>query len=93
VVFTGVSDGTPSMYTLTSGNAPIRGGTWTLEARKAGGSWVTLDQRSGETFEWQQQTRPFRIAKPGRYAEYRLRIEGPGRMQLAEVELLAPAAP
>ncbi|WP_217538614.1 GH92 family glycosyl hydrolase [Stenotrophomonas sp. GbtcB23] len=93
VVFTGVSDGTPSMYTLTSGNAPIRGGKWTLEARKAGGSWVTLDQRSGETFEWQQQTRPFRIAKPGRYTEYRLRIEGPGRMQLAEVELLAPAAP
>ena len=37
------------------------------------------------------QTRPFRIAQPGRYAEYRLRIAAPGRLQLAEVELLAPA--
>ena len=27
VVFSGVSDGTPSMYTLTSGNGAIRGGT------------------------------------------------------------------
>lgn len=90
VVFTGVSDGTPSMYTLTSGNGAIRGGAWTLEARRAGGRWVTLDERRGEDFAWALQTRPFAIGKPGRYAEYRLRIAGPGRMQLAEVELLAP---
>ncbi len=92
VSFTGVSDGVPSMYTLTSGNAPIRGGEWTLEARRSGGRWITLDQRRGEDFAWAQQTRPFGITTPGRYAEYRLRIAGPGRMQLAEVELLAPAA-
>jgi hypothetical protein len=90
VSFTGVSEGVPSMYTLTSGNAPIRGGEWTLEARRSGGRWITLDQRRGEDFAWAQQTRPFSIATPGRYAEYRLRIAGPGRMQLAEVELLAP---
>ena len=90
VVFSGVSDGTPSMYTLTSGNGAIRGGAWTLEARRAGGRWVTLDERRGEDFAWALQTRPFAIGKPGRYAEYRLRIAGPGRMQLAEVELLAP---
>jgi len=90
VSFTGVSEGVPSMYTLTSGNAPIRGGEWTLEARRSGGRWITLDQRRGEDFAWAQQTRPFGIATPGRYAEYRLRIAGPGRMQLAEVELLAP---
>lgn len=88
--FTGVSEGVPSMYTLTSGNAPIRGGEWTLEARRSGGRWITLDHRRGEDFAWAQQTRPFGIATPGRYAEYRLRIAGPGRMQLAEVELLAP---
>lgn len=90
VSFTGVSEGVPSMYTLTSGNAPIRGGEWTLEARRSGGRWITLDQRRGEDFAWAQQTRPFGIATPGRYAEYRLRIAGPGRLQLAEVELLAP---
>jgi hypothetical protein len=90
VSFTGVSEGVPSMYTLTSGNAPIRGGEWTLEARRSGGPWITLDQRRGEDFAWAQQTRPFGITAPGRYAEYRLRIAGPGRMQLAEVELLAP---
>ena len=90
VVFSGVSDGTPSMYTLTSGNAAIRGGAWTLEARRTGGRWVTLDERRGEDFAWALQTRPFAIGKPGRYAEYRLRIAAPGRMQLAEVELLAP---
>ncbi|WP_313426348.1 GH92 family glycosyl hydrolase [Stenotrophomonas rhizophila] len=90
LVFSGVSDGTPSMYTLTSGNGAIRGGAWTLEARRAGGRWVTLDERRGEDFAWALQTRPFAIGKPGRYAEYRLRIAGPGRMQLAEVELLAP---
>lgn len=90
VSFTGVSEGVPSMYTLTSGNAPIRGGEWTLEARRSGGRWITLDHRHGEDFAWAQQTRPFGITAPGRYAEYRLRIAGPGRMQLAEVELLAP---
>lgn len=90
VVFSGVSDGTPSMYTLTSGNGAIGGGAWTLEARRAGGRWVTLDERRGEDFAWALQTRPFAISKPARYAEYRLRIAAPGRMQLAEVELLAP---
>ncbi|MCF7750333.1 GH92 family glycosyl hydrolase [Bacillus subtilis subsp. subtilis] len=91
VTFTGVGNGVPAMYTLTSGNGPIRDGQWTLEARSTGGRWTPLDQRRNEDFAWAQQTRPFAIGKPGRYAEYRLRIAGPGRMQLAEVELLAPA--
>lgn len=90
VVFSGVADGVPSMYTLTSGDRTIDGGEWTLEARASGGRWTTLDIRRGEGFAWPRQTRPFRIAKPGRYAEYRLRIGAPGRLQLAEVELLAP---
>jgi hypothetical protein len=92
ITFSNVAAGTPSMYTLTSGNGPIRGGEWTLEARAAGGRWVQVDQRRGEAFAWAMQTRPFRITQPGRYAEYRLRIGAPGRLQLAEVELLAPAA-
>lgn len=90
IVLTGLADGAATMYTLTSGTGPIRGGAWTLEARRSGGRWTTLDERRGEAFDWAQQTRPFAIGRPGRYAEYRLRIAAPGRMQLAEVELLAP---
>ncbi|MBD8636168.1 MULTISPECIES: GH92 family glycosyl hydrolase [unclassified Stenotrophomonas] len=92
VVFTGAATGVPSMYTLTSGDGAIRGGEWTLEARTTNGRWTTLDARKAEDFAWARQTRPFRIAKPGHYAEYRLRINAPGRLQLAEVELLAPGA-
>lgn len=89
VVLSGLSDGVPSMYTLTSGDGTVRGGEWTLEARAPGGSWTMLDRRRGEDFSWARQTRPFAIRRPGRYAEYRLRIASPGRMQLAEIELLA----
>ncbi|KAG1581463.1 hypothetical protein G6F46_015357 [Rhizopus delemar] len=80
------------MYTLTSGDGSIRGGEWALEARSGDGSWTLLDQRSGEDFESARQTRPFCIARPGRYSEYRLRLVAPGRMPLAEIELLAPGA-
>jgi hypothetical protein len=79
------------MYTLTSGEGPIRGAGWTLEARSGGGRWTTLDQRRGEDFSAARQTRPFRIASPSRYAEYRLRVAAPGRLQLAEIELLSPS--
>ena len=33
---------------------------------------------------------PFRIERPGDYGEYRLRLEAPAGMALAEVELLQP---
>lgn len=89
IALTGLSDGTPTMYTLTSGDGRIQGGEWTLEARNGGGSWTVLDQRSGEDFESARQTRPFRIARPGRYSEYRLRLAAPARLPLAEIELLA----
>jgi len=92
IALTGLSDGTPTMYTLTSGDGRIQGGEWALEARHGSGRWIVLDQRSGEAFESARQTRPFRIAKPGRYSEYRLRLAAPGRLPLAEIELLAPSA-
>jgi predicted alpha-1,2-mannosidase len=92
VTFTGLGDGKAVMYTLTSGESPIRGAEWTLEARTAGGSWKTVDQRKDEAFEWARQTRPFSIKQPGAFAEYRLTIKARGRAQLAEVEVLAPAA-
>lgn len=92
VTFTGLMDGQATLYTLTSGESSIRAAEWVLEARTAGGGWKTVDQRKGEAFQWSQQTRPFKIAQPGKYAEYRLRIKAQGRAQLAEVELLAPGA-
>ncbi|WP_093140340.1 GH92 family glycosyl hydrolase [Pseudoxanthomonas sp. GM95] len=84
---------TPTFYTLTSSERPIKGASWTLEARNGDGAWKTLDTRSGEDFRWSLQTRPFRIAKPASFDAYRIRFTAPGRMQLSEVELLAPHMP
>ncbi|QBG84644.1 alpha-mannosidase [Xanthomonas oryzae] len=39
---------------------------------------------------WPLQTRPFLIATPGVYREYRLRLQTPTRTQWAEIELLGP---
>ncbi|MEV7124457.1 GH92 family glycosyl hydrolase [Streptomyces sp. NPDC093260] len=75
-------------YTLTSSadrtKAPAG---WTLQGSTDGTHWKTLDRRSGETFAWDRQTRPFTIASPGGCTRYRLVFDGPAT--LAEVELLA----
>ncbi|MFD4971052.1 GH92 family glycosyl hydrolase [Streptomyces sp. NPDC058424] len=75
-------------YTLTSSadrtKAPAG---WTLQASTDGTTWKTVDQRSGESFAWGKQTRPFTIAAPGTYQKYRLVLDGAST--LAEVELLA----
>ncbi|NYI19583.1 putative alpha-1,2-mannosidase [Xanthomonas arboricola] len=80
--------GEATLYTLTSGNAAIASAGWTLEARTAEGTWRVVDARREERFQWPLQTRPFRIATPGSYAEYRLRWTAPARAQVAEIELL-----
>ncbi|WP_371320697.1 GH92 family glycosyl hydrolase [Saccharothrix yanglingensis] len=77
-----------AFYTLTS--ARTTGGdpsSWVLKGSYDGTTWVDVDARSGESFAHRQQTRSFRIAKPGHYAHYRL--EFPGPVTVAEVELLA----
>ncbi|GAB1326856.1 GH92 family glycosyl hydrolase [Streptomyces sennicomposti] len=78
----------PVQYTLTSSadrtKAPAG---WTLQGSTDGTHWKTLDRRSGETFAWDRQTRPFTIASPGGCTRYRLVFDGPAT--LAEVELLA----
>jgi len=81
-----------SHYTITGGKTAPRHLGWTLEGRNAKGGWTVLDKRSGEDFSWAQQLRPFRIAKPGAYREYRLRFENGSAIELAELELLAPGA-
>ncbi|MDQ0381665.1 GH92 family glycosyl hydrolase [Amycolatopsis thermophila] len=79
-----------TFYTLTSGAAAGDPRGWVLEGSADGQSWTTLDTRSGETFPWRRQTRAFKIATPGAYAHYRLRITDStgGAPGLSEVELL-----
>lgn len=88
---------TVSHYTITGGKAPLGKVTWTLEGRDGKGAWVALDGREDEVFTWERQLRPFGVAKPGAYREYRLRFAQGAAFDLAELELLEagaiPAAP
>ncbi len=83
----------PQLYTLTSGDARMRGVSWTLQGRRGDGAWTTLDTRKDEAFDWARQTRPFRLQTDQAYDQYRLQMDAPGRLQLAEIELLAAPAP
>jgi len=80
----------PGYYTLTSGTTAIVDAAWVLEAR-TDDDWIEVDRRQGEHFIWAQQLRPFRIAQPGAWREYRLRLLRPAALELAEIELLQPS--
>ncbi|GAA3597864.1 GH92 family glycosyl hydrolase [Nonomuraea rosea] len=82
-------------YTLTSGaGQPGEDPAgWVLEGSVDGGSWTVLDERAGESFPWRLQTRPFKIAHPGSYTHYRIRLTSGTPSSLAEIELLADEAP
>jgi len=78
-------------YTLTSAETEGDPRSWVLKGSKDGKSWMTLDERAGETFTWRLYTRPFRIAHPDYYAYYRLSVTettGEPATGLAEIELL-----
>jgi predicted alpha-1,2-mannosidase len=80
-----------TFYTLTSADtAGTDPAGWTLRGSYDGTTWTTIDSRSDEKFDWRLQTRPFKIAHPGRYKVYALSVAG---SSLAEVELLGPAEP
>ncbi|MEV4438341.1 GH92 family glycosyl hydrolase [Streptomyces sp. NPDC049577] len=74
-------------YTLTSSDHALAPRGWVLQGSADGATWRDLDRRSGESFAWNRQTRPFTIATPGSYARYRL-VPAGGGATLAEVELL-----
>lgn len=79
-------------YTLTSGSGAGDPRSWTLRGSDDGAQWTILDKRDSETFRWRRQTRPFKVANPGTYRQYRLDItenSGEETVTLAEVELLA----
>ncbi|WP_128092284.1 hypothetical protein [Streptomyces resistomycificus] len=52
-----------------------------------GPTWQTLDERPGEAFAWDRQTRAFTVRSPGTYEKYRLAVDG--EAALSEVELLS----
>ncbi|GIF12695.1 GH92 family glycosyl hydrolase [Actinoplanes teichomyceticus] len=82
----------PTYYTLTSGAKPGDPSDWKLQGSRDGITWTTVDSRRGETFAWRNQTRPFRIDRPGRYTRFRLAVTGTTgaeQANLAEIELLA----
>ncbi|MGV9212877.1 GH92 family glycosyl hydrolase [Micromonospora sp. RB23] len=82
----------PTYYTITSGAAAGDPADWRLQGSTDGLTWSTLDARAGEVFRWRNQTRPFRIDKPGRYSQFRLVVTktvGAAQPTLAEIELLA----
>lgn len=79
-------------YTLTSGQNAGDPRSWVLEGSNDGTTWTVLDQRAGESFQWRQFTRAFKVAQPGNYTHYRIRVtqnSGGPTTSLAEVELLA----
>ena len=87
-----------SHYTLTSGITEHGDPTsWTLSGSADGSDWQVLDTRTGETFRWRRQTRPYTVAKPGSYRRYRLDVTattGSAPLTLAQIELLTtPAVP
>ncbi|WP_020122167.1 GH92 family glycosyl hydrolase [Streptomyces canus] len=75
-------------YTVTSSSDRAKAPTgWTLQGSDDGTTWKTLDQRSGESFAWDRQTRAFSVRSPGTYGKYRLVLDG--EAVVSEVELLA----
>jgi predicted alpha-1,2-mannosidase len=83
-------------YTLTSAAVAGDPRSWQLKGSNDGTTWTTIDERTDQSFDWRLQTRPFKIANPGRYAYYRLEVganTGEASTSLAEVELLGIPAP
>lgn len=75
-------------YTLTSSADRTKAPTgWTLQGSADGTKWRTLDERSGQAFAWDRQTRAFSVRSPGTYQKYRLVLTG--EATVSEVELLA----
>ncbi|MEU4398190.1 GH92 family glycosyl hydrolase [Micromonospora orduensis] len=82
----------PTSYTITSGASAGDPADWRLQGSNDGITWSTVDSRSGQVFRWRNQTRPYTIDRPGRFAQFRLavtRTVGGAQTNLAEIELLA----
>ncbi|WP_209707857.1 GH92 family glycosyl hydrolase [Crossiella equi] len=78
-----------TFYTLTSGKSASDATGWVLKGSYDGKTWATVDERKNEKFAWRQHTRAFKVAKPGRYSQYRLELTGGASFSVAEVEFLS----
>ncbi len=79
-------------YTLTNGPSGSSPASWALQGSNDGTTWKTLDERADQQFAWATQTRPFSVAEPGLFQQYRLQITATSDgtpATLAEIELLA----
>ncbi|PYC75104.1 ATP-binding protein [Micromonospora arborensis] len=82
----------PTYYTVTSGASAGDPADWRLQGSNDGITWTTVDSRKDQAFPWRNQTRPYTIDKPGRFAQFRLAVTktvGAAQTNLAEIELLA----
>lgn len=81
------------LYTITA--SPGKAGGWILEGTNEGAGagdepWETIDERTGEEFRWERQTRPFLPTAARPYRRYRLRVtDDHGPATLHQWELLA----
>lgn len=83
---------TVDTYTLTNGTSGSSPSAWKIEGSSDGTKWVTVDQRSGQTWPWQTQTRPFQVKVSHAYSYYRLSVTATTDgtpPTLSELELLA----
>lgn len=83
-----------SRYTLTSGAGAGDPTGWRLQGSRDGRSWTTVDERSGQSFRWRRQTRPFEVAQPAAYRYWRVRVTGTTQpaSALSEIELFGVPA-
>lgn len=70
-----------SLYTVTAGPG-LTG--WVLEGSANGDDWTVLDDRRGETFRWERQTRPFQVPAWA-FAHFRLRVAGAATLYQLEL--------
>lgn len=86
-----VSVGSYTLTSTTTQNQPV---SWTLSGSTDGTTWSELDSRTGQSFAWGNQTRPFAASATGAFTQYRLQVHSAAGAALAldEIELFATAA-
>jgi predicted alpha-1,2-mannosidase len=84
----------PTFYTVTAGATPgADPSAWTLEGSNDGQSWTTVDARSGVVFANRGELKPFKLANPATFAQFRLSVTaGAPTVSIAELELLTNGA-
>jgi predicted alpha-1,2-mannosidase len=80
----------PTFYTVTAGATPgADPSAWTLEGSNDGVAWTTVDSRTGVSFANRGELKPFKLASPGTFGQFRLTVTAGGpTIALSELELL-----